>query len=64
MDIKACKKLGGTWNPRTKRCKAFYSWEVHYPYLILYKKDNTIIERYNLDIVVNAFLDKEGLEIF
>ncbi len=29
MDVKACKKLGGTRNPRTKKCEMFKKGWVH-----------------------------------
>ena len=63
MDIEACKKLDGEWNPRTQRCKAFDTYEITEAELLLYKNDK-IFKSFNMDDVVDIFLDKEGLEIF
>lgn len=63
MDIEACKKLGGEWNPRTNRCKAFDTYVITVDELILYRNDK-ILKSFNMDDVVDIFLDKEGLEIF
>jgi len=64
MNVKACKRIGGEWNPRTKRCKCFYTYEITVDDVVLFGKDDEIIKRYDMSRIVDEFLDKEGLEIF
>jgi len=75
MDAKACERLGGDWNPRTTRCRAFYTYEVEGGDLVLYGKNDRIVKRYDIysDIIsrsdmypkiVDMFLDEEGLEAY